>query len=750
MDAKVKAFAREIARCTSAGEGGAACLIRGSAAYDDIPKEGLASAAVRRIGCEAPRLTCKAVAVSLSLALVTSCSPLPAYAVSPEGGGGLIASSATLQTSALTAAEEGHSSLYTAYLPVLLRVANGLGEFEDSYRSSDASQWAPEYSLFDLGGEGVPELLVRTSAFGGAGLVRVFTVKSGEVLQIGSYWEWFGGSAGNGDGELYSAGWHEGSSYVNSITLDSGNVVSTFLKSGKATSSNPNGEVQMVDEFMATHRATWLESSKATDFALLEREARYALSRGMLSVGPAGSYTGSPVVPTVTVKFGDTTLRQGVDYDVAYQDNVNAGIATVVATGRGDYQGSLTARFSIDRADLSKAVTSLASAGSYDGRPKTPEGTVRLGATVLKAGTDYSVSYQNNVNAGTGTAVITGKGNYKGSKTVTFAIGKPSVSRASLSVVSAGAYTGLAKTPAVHVSVDGRTLVQDLDYRLTYKNNKNAGTATVIVEGRGNYQGSTATTFPIERADIAKVSASVALAGSFTGVAKMPSTTVKMLGSTLHAGTDYAVSYKNNVKAGTATALITGMGNYRGVKSVSFAIGKADLSQTSLKVASGGVYTGRAKTPAVTVSVGGKRLVKGSDYKLRYRNNTGAGKASVTVEGIGNYKGSKSATFTIAKASNPLSLKVANQTVKVKSVAKKPRTFTAITFSKKPQGKVVFKNSSSATVSKWVSVNKSTGAITLKKGAKKGTYLVKVGVVAKGNANYNGLTKSVTVRLKVK
>ena len=86
----------------------------------------------------------------------------------------------------------------------------------------------------------------------------------------------------------------------------------------------------MVDEFMATHRATWLESSKATDFALLEREARYALSRGMLSVGPAGSYTGSPVVPTVTVKFGDTTLRQGVDYDVAYQDNVNAGIATVL------------------------------------------------------------------------------------------------------------------------------------------------------------------------------------------------------------------------------------------------------------------------------------------------------------------------------------------------------------------------------------------------------------------------------------
>jgi len=721
--------------------------------------------------------------------------------------------------------EEGASSLYSLYLPVLFRAVNGLGEFAESYQASDSSQWAPEYLVYDIGADGVPELLVRTSSFSGAGLVHVFSVKSGEVVQVGSYWEWFGGSAGNSAGELFVAGWNQGSSYVNEITAEDGKIVSTFLKSGKATTSNPSGEIQVVNEFLAAHRASWLESAAISDYTLLDKQARYSLSKGVLAVAPAGEYTGQAIRPAVTVKFADNVLQLGVDYEVDYQNNVNAGVATATVTGIGDYRGSLSARFNIARADMSKAEATLEAAGAYTGQAKTPAATVKLGAVTLKADADYTVSYQNNVNAGTGSATIVGKGNYRGSKSVSFAIEKAHVQAATLTIGAAGAYTGLAKTPAVTAVVGGRTLVRDSDYRLTYKNNKNAGKATVVVEGMGNYAGSKAASFVIEKADISKASASTGIAGAYSGVAKMPSTTVKMLGTTLHAGSDYSVSYKNNVNAGKATAVIsgkgnfkgsklvgfeiakadiakasaslasagvytgaaktpaatvrfgsailragtdfsltyknnrnagtgvavfTGKGNFHGSKSVNFSIGKADLSRASVTVASAGAYTGNEKTPAVKVTLGGRVLSKGSDFSLVYRNNKDAGKATVTVEGTGNYKGSRSAPFTIAKAENPLALKAANKTLSESALAKKAQTVTAVSFAKKAQGKVTYRNVSASAVSKVVSVNRSTGALTVKKGAKKGVYLVEVVAHADGNANFKSTSKMVTLKVTVR
>lgn len=59
---------------------------------------------------------------------------------------------------------------------------------------------------------------------------------------------------------------------------------------------------------------------------------------------------------------------------------------------------------------------------AYDGKAKKPTVTVRDGNTLLTAGTDYTVAYQNNKNAGMARAIITGKGNYKGTVTKTFTI----------------------------------------------------------------------------------------------------------------------------------------------------------------------------------------------------------------------------------------------------------------------------------------------------------------------------------------
>ena len=62
------------------------------------------------------------------------------------------------------------------------------------------------------------------------------------------------------------------------------------------------------------------------------------------------------------------------------------------------------------------------SGGQYTGKELRPVPTVAVGGKTLKAGTDLTVAYKNNVNAGTATAVVKGKGAYTGSKTETVKI----------------------------------------------------------------------------------------------------------------------------------------------------------------------------------------------------------------------------------------------------------------------------------------------------------------------------------------
>ena len=134
------------------------------------------------------------------------------------------------------------------------------------------------------------------------------------------------------------------------------------------------------------------------------------------------TYDGTAKMPDVTVKYGNTPLTKDADYTVKYQDNVNAGTAKVIVTGTGNYTGTVTKTFTITEADkpeptvkeLSKCTITISkTAYTYDGTAKEPAVTVKDGATVLKAGTDYTVAYQDNKNAGTAKAVLTGKGNYR-------------------------------------------------------------------------------------------------------------------------------------------------------------------------------------------------------------------------------------------------------------------------------------------------------------------------------------------------
>ncbi len=151
------------------------------------------------------------------------------------------------------------------------------------------------------------------------------------------------------------------------------------------------------------------------------------ITGAQVTVAGGNTYNGSAITPQTTVKVGEKTLAEGVDYDVAYSNNVNVGTATATVTGKGNYKGSAKATFSIKAADASKATVEIASQ-AYTGKALTPAPTVTLNGKTLKQGTDYTVSYSNNTNAGTATATVTFKGNYSGTAKGTFKIASASVS----------------------------------------------------------------------------------------------------------------------------------------------------------------------------------------------------------------------------------------------------------------------------------------------------------------------------------
>jgi len=131
----------------------------------------------------------------------------------------------------------------------------------------------------------------------------------------------------------------------------------------------------------------------------------------------------------------------------------------------------------------------------------------------------------------------------------------------------------------------------------------------------------------------------------YTGKALTPAVTVKYRDKTLKKGTDYTVSYKNNVKPGWATVTVTGKGNYTGSKIVTFFI-RVPLSMCKFTVKSQ-VYTGKAIKAAVTVKYGKKTLYPYTDYEHTYKNNKNVGAATVTLKGTGEYTGTKTLTFNI-------------------------------------------------------------------------------------------------------
>ena len=375
------------------------------------------------------------------------------------------------------------------------------------------------------------------------------------------------------------------------------------------------------------------------------------------------TYTGSLIAPNVTVTCNDVELVKDTDYTVSYSNNKNVGTATISITGIGDYTGTITKNFKIVARGISDTTIGSIPNQTYTGNSISALPVITYNGATLTKGTDYTLTYSNNVNVGTATVTIKGQGNFKGTTSKTFSISARAMSDTSVANVSSQTYTGNSISPLPTITYNNKTLKKDTDYTLSYSNNTNAGTATITITGKGNFTGTTSKTFSISARAMSDTSVANISSQTYTGNVISPLPTITYNNKTLKKDTDYTLSYSNNINAGTATITITGKGNFTGTTSKTFSISARAMSDTSVVNVGSQTYTGNSILPLPTITYNNKTLKKDTDYTLSYSDNINAGTATITITGKGNFTGMTSTTFIITqKSAEKLNIsEIANQ-----------------------------------------------------------------------------------------
>ena len=448
------------------------------------------------------------------------------------------------------------------------------------------------------------------------------------------------------------------------------------------------------------------------------------LSKCTASIEGSYVYTGETISPKLVVKDGDITLKEGTDYKIINKTGINAGPAHVTIEGMGNYAGTLTVDYTIAKANLANA-TVLNTAGKnvydaeYIGTAVKPDvATVKIGNKVLteyapttKTG-DYTITYDEAVEVGTYNFTITAvagsknvEGEYKGTfkvtanqltgqfvAKVTDIVANPATP---LAVAVTGAYyTGSAitidsfKTQYVlKNTVNGKVLTEGKDYELVYTDNVNAGKATVVAYGLGNYAKVNPTTG--KKTPIASMTYIIGNKATITqdwvqkisdveyagGLAVEPTVVVvnPATKERLTQGKDYTVTTKvtdiydnaGNVDTRTqADVTIKGLGAYTTTgetnaalsftKILNWKVTKKDLANTTVNV---------DKNNNVTV-LNGTVIVPATEYDVKFSDD----KKKVTVTAKADnkyYTGSKEIAVESAKVGQAM---IANVVVKGNTV----------------------------------------------------------------------------------
>ncbi len=216
----------------------------------------------------------------------------------------------------------------------------------------------------------------------------------------------------------------------------------------------------------------------------------------------------------------------------------------------------------------------------------------------------FSVSYLNNENAGKATAIIRGteqeveiggtRLKFYGEVRKTFGITGTPLSKAEIVKLpkslpySGEAYDSLEKLggAAVRIKNAQETLTEGKDYSILFSNCTDAGTATILLTGKGAYTGTLKKTFKITPYDMGTdASGKLSINASDTVFAKggaEPEVIVLFGDKLLRQGADYSVKYADNKKPGNGKVIVTGKGNFTKSATKSFTIAQKELGSVTV------------------------------------------------------------------------------------------------------------------------------------------------------------------------
>ena len=221
----------------------------------------------------------------------------------------------------------------------------------------------------------------------------------------------------------------------------------------------------------------------------------------------AYTYDGTEKTPTVSVTDSNGNIIDESNYTVEYSEGrINAGNYTVKINFKGNYEGSATETFTINKKKITPIINNIPKQ-KYTSEEIMPEVILKDGETILIRDVDYTLDYENNIDVGTATIKYcsTDESNYDvGTGEITFTIEPCTLFTPNVSLkITSYRVTGEEIKPEVEVMANGYTLEKDVDYEITYKNNIDVGTnAEVIVKGKGNYDGTAIVFFKIVPKDV--------------------------------------------------------------------------------------------------------------------------------------------------------------------------------------------------------------------------------------------------------
>lgn len=390
-------------------------------------------------------------------------------------------------------------------------------------------------------------------------------------------------------------------------------------------------------------------------------------------------WTGRSVKPSIgdIVSEDDgSVLKQGTDYELEYENNVDPGTATVTVKGIGKYKGyeqSFTytiehRTFHLDHYQNHDNIGTV----KWTGKEVNylPENIVSdHNETVLEKEKDYKVEYTDNIEPGTASIKIIGINDYKGCElNFTYTI-EPDCGYGGFYAEMHQNGTDLGKFDWTGSDVQpylGKILCKHCnkelevgnDYIIEYSNNIDPGKATIKVTGIGKYKGYEQSftytighkTFTVENHKNGDSLGKVKWTGKESKYDI--GTVVDASGKRLEENKDYTVAYSNNVEPGTATVKVTGLGEYKDNSyKFSFEIeedcGYGGFYDEKLdEEASIGAFkwTGeeiRKHPENLKCKHCNRTLVEGTDYMIRYSDNVDPGTATVKVIGMGQFEGTE-------------------------------------------------------------------------------------------------------------